>query len=133
MPLSYCCRRCTLEQTEVISVGNPVVFKIPLVGRQWKDSSASIVIENDIADPDLNRVIAGHKVNGACLTPSLVSKTLWAADDKNTATGAASATAAAGAPLSRQKFIAGHKVNGACLTPSVCLFPISHITVLIAN
>ncbi|KAJ5469957.1 hypothetical protein N7530_007314 [Penicillium desertorum] len=34
------------------------------------NSSASIVIENDIADPDLNRVIAGHKVNGACLTPS---------------------------------------------------------------
>jgi naphtho-gamma-pyrone polyketide synthase len=35
------------------------------------NSSASIVIENDIADPDLNRVIAGHKVNGACLTPSV--------------------------------------------------------------
>ncbi|KAJ9488637.1 hypothetical protein VN97_g4672 [Penicillium thymicola] len=34
------------------------------------NSSASIVIENDIADPELNRVIAGHKVNGACLTPS---------------------------------------------------------------
>ncbi|CAG8050114.1 unnamed protein product [Penicillium salamii] len=33
-------------------------------------SSAMIVIENDIADPELNRVIAGHKVNGACLTPS---------------------------------------------------------------
>jgi naphtho-gamma-pyrone polyketide synthase len=33
-------------------------------------SSATIIIENDIADPDLNRVIAGHKVNGACLTPS---------------------------------------------------------------
>lgn len=35
------------------------------------NSSASITIENDIADPDLNRVIAGHKVNGACLTPSV--------------------------------------------------------------
>lgn len=35
------------------------------------NSSASIVIENDIADPELNRVIAGHKVNGACLTPSV--------------------------------------------------------------
>ncbi|OQE35476.1 hypothetical protein PENCOP_c013G03618 [Penicillium coprophilum] len=34
------------------------------------NSSAFIVIENDIADPELNRVIAGHKVNGACLTPS---------------------------------------------------------------
>lgn len=34
------------------------------------NSSASIVIENDIADPELNRVIAGHKVNGTCLTPS---------------------------------------------------------------
>ncbi|KAJ5979309.1 hypothetical protein N7501_002651 [Penicillium viridicatum] len=34
------------------------------------NSSASIVIENDIADPELSRVIAGHKVNGACLTPS---------------------------------------------------------------
>ncbi|CRL29453.1 Beta-ketoacyl synthase [Penicillium camemberti] len=34
------------------------------------NASASIVIENDIADPELNRVIAGHKVNGACLTPS---------------------------------------------------------------
>ncbi|KAJ5575635.1 hypothetical protein N7535_002561 [Penicillium sp. DV-2018c] len=33
-------------------------------------SSATVVIENDIADPDLNRVITGHKVNGACLTPS---------------------------------------------------------------
>ncbi|EKV10885.1 Conidial pigment polyketide synthase PksP/Alb1 [Penicillium digitatum] len=32
--------------------------------------SASIVVENDIAQPELNRVIAGHKVNGACLTPS---------------------------------------------------------------
>ena len=34
-------------------------------------SSAMVVIENDIADPELNRVIAGHKVNGACLTPSV--------------------------------------------------------------
>lgn len=34
-------------------------------------SSAMVTIENDIADPDLNRVIAGHKVNGACLTPSV--------------------------------------------------------------
>ncbi|KAJ5146426.1 uncharacterized protein N7515_000990 [Penicillium bovifimosum] len=32
--------------------------------------SATVIIENDIADPELNRVIAGHKVNGACLTPS---------------------------------------------------------------
>lgn len=34
-------------------------------------STATITIENDIADPELNRVIAGHKVNGACLTPSV--------------------------------------------------------------
>ncbi|KAJ5512187.1 Acyl transferase/acyl hydrolase/lysophospholipase [Penicillium fimorum] len=34
------------------------------------NSSAFVVIENDIADPELNRVIAGHKVNGARLTPS---------------------------------------------------------------
>ncbi|KAJ5176832.1 Conidial yellow pigment biosynthesis polyketide synthase [Penicillium canariense] len=33
-------------------------------------TSATIVIENDIADPELNRVIQGHKVNGAALCPS---------------------------------------------------------------
>ncbi|KAJ5689294.1 hypothetical protein N7462_003686 [Penicillium macrosclerotiorum] len=32
--------------------------------------SATVVIENDIADPELNRVIQGHKVNGAALCPS---------------------------------------------------------------
>ncbi|KAF7738576.1 Conidial pigment polyketide synthase [Penicillium ucsense] len=32
--------------------------------------SASVVVENDIADPELNRVIQGHKVNGAALCPS---------------------------------------------------------------
>jgi len=34
------------------------------------DKTATVVIENDIADPDLNRVIQGHKVNGAALCPS---------------------------------------------------------------
>ncbi|KAJ5908568.1 hypothetical protein N7495_001250 [Penicillium taxi] len=33
-------------------------------------TSATVVIENDIADPELNRVIQGHKVNGAALCPS---------------------------------------------------------------
>ncbi|PWY86434.1 ketoacyl-synt-domain-containing protein [Aspergillus sclerotioniger CBS 115572] len=33
-------------------------------------ATATVVIENDIADPDLNRVIQGHKVNGAALCPS---------------------------------------------------------------
>ncbi|KAL4903435.1 conidial yellow pigment biosynthesis polyketide synthase [Aspergillus multicolor] len=33
-------------------------------------SSATVVVHNDIADPDLNRVIQGHKVNGAALCPS---------------------------------------------------------------
>jgi naphtho-gamma-pyrone polyketide synthase len=32
--------------------------------------SATVVVQNDIADPDLNRVIQGHKVNGAALCPS---------------------------------------------------------------
>jgi naphtho-gamma-pyrone polyketide synthase len=32
--------------------------------------TATVVIENDIANPDLNRVIQGHKVNGAALCPS---------------------------------------------------------------
>ncbi|EAW14609.1 polyketide synthase alb1 [Aspergillus clavatus NRRL 1] len=31
---------------------------------------ATLVVENNIADPDLNRVIQGHKVNGVALTPS---------------------------------------------------------------
>ncbi|OJJ48520.1 hypothetical protein ASPZODRAFT_150731 [Penicilliopsis zonata CBS 506.65] len=31
---------------------------------------ATVVIQNDIADPELNRVIQGHKVNGAALCPS---------------------------------------------------------------
>ncbi|KAJ5148914.1 hypothetical protein N7448_000492 [Penicillium atrosanguineum] len=34
------------------------------------DKTATVVVENDIADPDLNRVIQGHKVNGAALCPS---------------------------------------------------------------
>ncbi|CAL5871299.1 uncharacterized protein PFLUO_LOCUS5549 [Penicillium psychrofluorescens] len=34
------------------------------------DTTATVVIENDIADPELNRVIQGHKVNGAALCPS---------------------------------------------------------------
>ena len=34
-------------------------------------NSASVLIENDIADPELNRVIQGHKVNGAALCPSV--------------------------------------------------------------
>jgi naphtho-gamma-pyrone polyketide synthase len=34
-------------------------------------TSATVVIENDIADPELNRVIQGHKVNGAALCPSV--------------------------------------------------------------
>ncbi|KAL4870267.1 hypothetical protein BDV12DRAFT_166486 [Aspergillus spectabilis] len=33
-------------------------------------TTATVVVENDIADPDLNRVIQGHKVNGAALCPS---------------------------------------------------------------
>ncbi|OOQ85606.1 Conidial yellow pigment biosynthesis polyketide synthase [Penicillium brasilianum] len=33
-------------------------------------TSATVTIENDIADPELNRVIQGHKVNGAALCPS---------------------------------------------------------------
>lgn len=34
-------------------------------------ATATVVIENDIADPDLNRVIQGHKVNGSALCPSV--------------------------------------------------------------
>ncbi|KAL3491272.1 hypothetical protein BJX62DRAFT_251459 [Aspergillus germanicus] len=33
-------------------------------------TSATVVVQNDIADPELNRVIQGHKVNGAALCPS---------------------------------------------------------------
>ncbi|KAL5338099.1 hypothetical protein BJX70DRAFT_217015 [Aspergillus crustosus] len=33
-------------------------------------NTATVVVQNDIADPDLNRVIQGHKVNGAALCPS---------------------------------------------------------------
>ncbi|KAL2825968.1 conidial yellow pigment biosynthesis polyketide synthase [Aspergillus cavernicola] len=33
-------------------------------------TSATVVVQNDLADPDLNRVIQGHKVNGAALCPS---------------------------------------------------------------
>jgi naphtho-gamma-pyrone polyketide synthase len=34
-------------------------------------TSATVVVQNDIADPELNRVIQGHKVNGAALCPSV--------------------------------------------------------------
>jgi naphtho-gamma-pyrone polyketide synthase len=34
-------------------------------------ASATVVVQNDIADPELNRVIQGHKVNGAALCPSV--------------------------------------------------------------
>ena len=34
-------------------------------------STATVVIENSVADPELNRVIQGHKVNGAALCPSV--------------------------------------------------------------
>ncbi|KAL4939254.1 hypothetical protein BDV06DRAFT_225167 [Aspergillus oleicola] len=33
-------------------------------------ASAMVVVQNNIADPELNRVIQGHKVNGAALCPS---------------------------------------------------------------
>jgi naphtho-gamma-pyrone polyketide synthase len=33
-------------------------------------ATATVVVQNDIADPELNRVIQGHKVNGAALCPS---------------------------------------------------------------
>ncbi|KAJ5609421.1 hypothetical protein N7528_009988 [Penicillium herquei] len=33
-------------------------------------NTATVTIENDIDDPELNRVIQGHKVNGAALCPS---------------------------------------------------------------
>ncbi|KAJ6022161.1 hypothetical protein N7540_007665 [Penicillium herquei] len=33
-------------------------------------NTATVTIENDIGDPELNRVIQGHKVNGAALCPS---------------------------------------------------------------
>ncbi|OGM44778.1 polyketide synthetase PksP [Aspergillus bombycis] len=33
-------------------------------------TTATVVVQNDIADPELNRVIQGHKVNGAALCPS---------------------------------------------------------------
>jgi naphtho-gamma-pyrone polyketide synthase len=33
-------------------------------------NTATLVVENNIADPELNRVIQGHKVNGVALTPS---------------------------------------------------------------
>lgn len=32
---------------------------------------ATVVVHNDVADPELNRVIQGHKVNGAALCPSV--------------------------------------------------------------
>lgn len=34
-------------------------------------TTATVTIENDINDPELNRVIQGHKVNGAALCPSV--------------------------------------------------------------
>lgn len=34
-------------------------------------TTATVVIENSVADPELNRVIQGHKVNGAALCPSV--------------------------------------------------------------
>lgn len=37
-------------------------------------TTATVTIENDIDHPDLNRVIQGHKVNGAALCPSVRSK-----------------------------------------------------------
>lgn len=34
-------------------------------------ATATVVVQNDIADPGLNRVIQGHQVNGAALCPSV--------------------------------------------------------------
>lgn len=34
-------------------------------------ATATVVVQNDVADPDLNRVIQGHKVNGVALCPSV--------------------------------------------------------------
>ncbi|KAI9370749.1 conidial yellow pigment biosynthesis polyketide synthase [Aspergillus egyptiacus] len=33
-------------------------------------TTATVVVQNDLANPDLNRVVQGHKVNGAALCPS---------------------------------------------------------------
>lgn len=42
-----------------------------IVETNGDSTAATVVIENDIADPDLNCVIQGHKVNGAALCPSV--------------------------------------------------------------
>lgn len=38
-------------------------------------ATATVVVQNDIADPGLNRVIQGHQVNGAALCPSVSTST----------------------------------------------------------
>ncbi|KAJ5795215.1 hypothetical protein N7457_001814 [Penicillium paradoxum] len=68
---------CLLKGAPATAVGESTPVSVFLSTAAQKvletsgdNSTATIVIENDIADPELNRVIAGHKVNGACLTPS---------------------------------------------------------------
>ncbi|KAL3478405.1 hypothetical protein BJX99DRAFT_269261 [Aspergillus californicus] len=66
-----------------LTKGTPVTMAEPPVQTTFLTSSAQkiiesrgdgttalVVVENDIADPELNRVIQGHKVNGAALCPS---------------------------------------------------------------
>lgn len=42
-----------------------------IVEDRGSGDTATVVIQNDIAHPELNRVIQGHKVNGAALCPSV--------------------------------------------------------------
>ncbi|OJJ32995.1 hypothetical protein ASPWEDRAFT_115577 [Aspergillus wentii DTO 134E9] len=41
-----------------------------IVETRDEGATATVVVQNDISDPELSRVIAGHKVNGASLCPS---------------------------------------------------------------
>jgi naphtho-gamma-pyrone polyketide synthase len=45
-------------------------------------NTATLVVENNIADPELNRVIQGHKVNGVALTPSVSSTALTTSNEE---------------------------------------------------
>ncbi|KAL4977058.1 hypothetical protein BDW66DRAFT_150376 [Aspergillus desertorum] len=51
-----------------LTKGTPVAARV--VESRDDGSSATVVVQNDIAEPDLSRVIQGHKVNGAALCPS---------------------------------------------------------------
>lgn len=45
-----------------------------IVETRGEGATATVIIENSVADPELNRVIRGHKVNGASLCPSVSTR-----------------------------------------------------------